>query len=160
MNRVFRVQLAKLLKEKEDLVRKCQQQQQQLDHQQPNCNGTSNSNPSPVELQKLVHENSILRIDKKRVEDQLQVNTTFSITLTISKMRCFTLTICSTTGDEGERAAPIRKYAQSPGRQGPRIDSASKAVAPADRTSGKLEKIKIKICAELRKRAMNSYVQP
>jgi hypothetical protein len=78
MNRVFRVQLAKLLKEKEDLVRKCQQQQQQLDHQQqPNSGGTSNGNPSPVELQKLVHENSILRIDKKRIEDQLQVKMTF-----------------------------------------------------------------------------------
>lgn len=72
MNRVFRVQIAKLLKEKEDLVRKCQQH---LDgHQQPGNNHNVGANsPSPVEMQKLVHENSILRIEKKRVEDQLQV---------------------------------------------------------------------------------------
>ena len=81
MNRAFRVQLAKLLKEKEELQRKCQTLQQS---KEPNgkihSNGPSNagaaSSQSAAEMLKLIHENSILRIDKKKQEEQLQVNKT------------------------------------------------------------------------------------
>jgi hypothetical protein len=82
MNRAFRVQLAKLLKEKEELQRKCQTLLQQS--KEPNgkihSNGLTNagaaSSQSAAEMLKLIHENSILRIDKKKQEEQLQVNKT------------------------------------------------------------------------------------
>lgn len=73
MNRAFRVQLSKLLKEKEDLVRKCQQQ---------SCGGkapaavtapASSSVNNGGDSQKLSHEIAILRGEKKKLEEQLQV---------------------------------------------------------------------------------------
>lgn len=84
MNRAFRAQLAKLLKEKEELIRKVQSLQQAKDAPPSahNCKGpaplpgsTGSSAPcqSAVELQKLIHENNILRIEKKKQEEQLQV---------------------------------------------------------------------------------------
>lgn len=95
MNRAFRVQLAKLLKEKEELVRKVQSLQQAKDAPQsahscklgtgaapggpPGSAGQSAGSacPSAVELQKLVHENNVLRIDKKKQDEQLQVRSHF-----------------------------------------------------------------------------------
>ncbi len=82
MNRAFRVQLAKLLKEKEELQRKCQTLLQQS--KEPNGkiignglgNTTAASSQAAAEMLKLIHENSILRIDKKKQEEQLQVKAT------------------------------------------------------------------------------------
>lgn len=79
MNRAFRVQLAKLLKEKEDLQRKCQILQQTKEPtgkvQGVTSSSTASSQPS-AEVQKLIHENAVLRIEKKKQEEQLQVTTT------------------------------------------------------------------------------------
>lgn len=90
MNRAFRVQLAKLLKEKEELQRKCQTLLQQS--KEPNGKITGNglgnataasSQAAAAEMLKLIHENSILRIDKKKQEEQLQVKATIKCTLRI-----------------------------------------------------------------------------
>ncbi len=69
MNRAFRVQLAKLMKEKEDLIRKCQTKNQ-LAPSSPTNSAATNTNP---ELQKLVYELGVVRSEKKKTEDQLQV---------------------------------------------------------------------------------------
>lgn len=77
MNRAFRVQLAKLLKEKEELQRKCQTLMQQS--KEPNgkiqSNGmtTAAASQAAAETMKLIHENAILRNEKKKQEEQLQV---------------------------------------------------------------------------------------
>lgn len=63
MNRAFRVQMSKLLKEKEDLIRKCSQPQSAS---KPPVTTTS-------ECQKLAHEIAVLRGEKKKLEEQLQV---------------------------------------------------------------------------------------
>ena len=87
MNRAFRVQLAKLLKEKEELVRKLHLLQQTKDvhlcaHSckslglsaaSASSGSSASSCSSAAEVQKLIHENSILRIEKKKQEEQLQV---------------------------------------------------------------------------------------
>lgn len=70
MNRAFRVQLAKLMKEKEDLIRKCQTKNQ-LAPSSPTNSAATNTNPA--ELQKLVYELGVVRSEKKKTEDQLQV---------------------------------------------------------------------------------------
>ena len=69
MNRAFRVQLTRMAKEKDDLVRRCQHHQQMA---------KSGSVPAvcSTDLQKLTHENTILRIEKKKQEEQFQVNDT------------------------------------------------------------------------------------
>ena len=81
MNRAFRVQLAKLLKEKEELQRKCQTLQQQTTKCEPSIGkvhaATLTSSAAinqQLELQKLIHENAVLRIEKKKQEEQLQVS--------------------------------------------------------------------------------------
>ncbi|KAK4002974.1 hypothetical protein OUZ56_004765 [Daphnia magna] len=77
MNRAFRVQLAKLLKEKEELQRKCQTLMQQS--KEPNgkiqSNGmtTAAASQAAAETMKLIHENAILRNEKKKQEEQLQM---------------------------------------------------------------------------------------
>lgn len=77
MNRVFRVQLAKLLKEKEELQRKCQTLQQAKDSAVNKLHpaGPSGAATAPFgpEMQKLIHENAVLRIEKKKQDEQLQV---------------------------------------------------------------------------------------
>lgn len=74
MNRVFRVQLAKLLKEKEDLQRKCQTLQQSKDSANKNHPaGSTATGLAGPEMQKLIHENAVLRIEKKKQDEQLQV---------------------------------------------------------------------------------------
>ncbi len=79
MNRAFRVQLAKLLKEKEDLQRKCQTLQQTKEPTgkvQGVTSSSTASSQSSAELQKLIHENAVLRIERKKQEEQLQVTNT------------------------------------------------------------------------------------
>lgn len=88
MNRAFRVQLAKLLKEKEELQRKCQTLQSKEPNGKITGNGLANaaaasSQAAAAEMLKLIHENSILRIDKKKQEEQLQVKATIKNTLRI-----------------------------------------------------------------------------
>jgi hypothetical protein len=85
MNRAFRVQLAKLLKEKEELQRKCQTLQSKEPNGKITGNGLANaaaasSQAAAAEMLKLIHENSILRIDKKKQEEQLQVKATIKYT--------------------------------------------------------------------------------
>lgn len=68
MNRAFRVQLAKILKEKEDLIRKCQSNNKNAPPSPTNSAATNTA-----ELQKLVQELGVLRSEKKKTEEQLQV---------------------------------------------------------------------------------------
>ena len=65
MNRTFRVQLAKMIREKEELGRKLQAATEAA---QGSASSTSG------ELQKLAHENALLRGEKKKLEDQFQVS--------------------------------------------------------------------------------------
>lgn len=79
MNRTFRVQLAKLAKEKEDLARKLQNQSKtNTAGASANVNVASAGAAGPqitvsAECQKLTHENAVLRGEKKKLEDQFQV---------------------------------------------------------------------------------------
>lgn len=76
MNRAFRVQMTKLLKEKEELQRKCQTLQQakeQTNKTYPGGSASSTTGPLAPEMQKLIHENAVLRIEKKKQDEQLQV---------------------------------------------------------------------------------------
>ena len=65
MNRTFRVQLAKMIRDKEELGRKLQAATEA-------AQGSSSSTCN--ELQKLAHENALLRGEKKKLEDQFQVS--------------------------------------------------------------------------------------
>ena len=65
MNRTFRVQLAKMIREKEELGRKLQAATEA-------AQGSSSSTSG--ELQKLAHENALLRGEKKKLEEQFQVS--------------------------------------------------------------------------------------
>jgi hypothetical protein len=65
MNRTFRVQLAKMIRDKEELGRKLQAATEA-------AQGSSSSTSG--ELQKLAHENALLRGEKKKLEDQFQVS--------------------------------------------------------------------------------------
>ena len=66
MNRSFRVQLAKLVREKDDLARR-------LQHRHDADATDAAAAAAAAEVQKLALENALLRSDKKKREDQLQV---------------------------------------------------------------------------------------
>ena len=67
MNRSFRVQLAKLVREKDDLARRLQHRHD------ADATDAAAAAAAAAEVQKLALENALLRSDKKKREDQLQV---------------------------------------------------------------------------------------